>query len=164
MKSATGTDGEASRARGDILRVAVLGTGRMGKIHLAALAKFRDDGLTVGDRVIRVEPALYGRDPVKVRDVAAEFGVARTSTDLNELVDAPDVDVIDNCLVNSLHHAPLMRGIRNGKHVFSEKPLTIELGEAVELLAAARAAGVHHGVIQNMRFNPGPHQVKVLID
>jgi predicted dehydrogenase len=148
----------------DRLTVAVLGTGRMGRIHLAALAKLRDEGLLVGDRRVSVEPALYGRDPTKVREAARELGIERTSTELNGLIDAPDVQVIDNCLVNALHYAPLLRGIERGKHVFTEKPLTPELAESEALLAAARAAQVHHGVIQNMRFNPGPAKAKELID
>jgi predicted dehydrogenase len=72
--------------------------------------------------------------------------------------------VVDNCLVNAEHYAPLMRAIDAGKHVFTEKPLTIELNEAERLLQAARSAGVQHGVIQNMRFNPGPRQTKALLD
>lgn len=152
------------RAIPDKLTVAVLGTGRMGQIHVAALAKLRGEGLMVGDKRIAIEPALYGRDPAKVAAVAAEHRIQRTSTELNELIDAPEVDVVDNCLVNALHVGPLLRAIHNRKHVFTEKPLTIELAEAEELLAAATAAGVHHGVIQNMRFNPGPAKAKELIE
>jgi predicted dehydrogenase len=148
----------------DTLTVAVLGTGRMAGIHLAALANLRERGLVVGDRRVSVEPAVYGRDPDKVRAAAEQYGVRRTSTRLEELIDAPDVDVVDNCLVNSEHFGPLMRAIDAGKHVFTEKPLTIELGEAERLLAAARAAGVHHGVIQNMRFNPGPRKARQMIE
>jgi predicted dehydrogenase len=148
----------------DTLTVAVLGTGRMAGIHLAALASLRERGLMVGDRTVSVEPAVYGRDPDKVRAAAEQHGVRRTSTRLEELIDAPDVDVVDNCLVNSEHFGPLMRAIEAGKHVFTEKPLTIELGEAERLLAAARGAGVHHGVIQNMRFNPGPRKARQLIE
>ncbi|HEX5414506.1 MAG TPA: Gfo/Idh/MocA family oxidoreductase, partial [Chloroflexota bacterium] len=129
-----------SNASPDKLTVAVLGTGRMGQIHLAALAKLRDEGLVAGGRRVAVEPVLYGRDPTKVAELAAAYRVGQTSTDLDGIVDAPDVNVVDNCLVNSLHFAPLMRAIKNGKHVFTEKPLTPELPEAEELLAAARAA------------------------
>jgi predicted dehydrogenase len=148
----------------DSLTVAVLGTGRMAGIHLAALANLRERGLMVGDRRVSVEPAVYGRDPDKVRAVAEQYGIRRTSTRLEELIDAPDVDVVDNCLVNSEHFGPLMRAIDSGKHVFTEKPLTIELSEAERLLAAARSAGVQHGVIQNMRFNPGPRKARQLIE
>lgn len=146
------------------LTVAVLGTGRMAVIHLAALAELRDRGLVVDGHTVRVEPAVYGRDAAKVRAVAETYGIARTSTELDEMIDASDVDVIDNCLVNAQHFAPLMRAIDRGKHVFTEKPLTIELHEAERLLDAARAAGVHHGVIQNMRFNPGPRTARQLIE
>lgn len=148
----------------DSLTVAVLGTGRMAGIHLAALANVRERGLMVGDRRVSVEPAVYGRDPDKVRAVADQYGIRRTSSRLEELIDAPDVDVVDNCLVNSEHFGPLMRAIDSGKHVFTEKPLTIELSEAERLLAAARSAGVQHGVIQNMRFNPGPRKARQLIE
>ena len=145
------------------MKVAVLGTGRMAAIHLAALAALRERGLHVDGRTVAVEPAVYGRDPAKVRDLAGQYGVKRTSSRLEELIDAPDIDVVDNCMVNSEHFGPLMRAIDAGKHVFTEKPLTIELGEAERLLAAARKAGVHHGVIQNMRFNPGPRKAKELL-
>jgi predicted dehydrogenase len=148
----------------DALTVAVLGTGRMAGIHLAALADLRDRGLRIDGRTVRVEPAVYGRDPEKVRVVAEQYGIRRTSTRLEELIDAPDVDVVDNCLVNAEHYGPLMRAIDAGKHVFTEKPLTIDLSEAERLLAAARSAGVHHGVIQNMRFNPGPRKARELLD
>jgi predicted dehydrogenase len=112
---------------------------------------------------VRVEPAVYGRDPAKVDAAAKQYGVRRTSTRLDELIDAPDVDVVDNCLVNAEHFTPLMRAIHADKHVFTEKPLTIELYEAERLLQAARSAGVQHGVIQNMRFNPGPRKAKELL-
>ena len=148
----------------DSLTVAVLGTGRMAGIHLAALAELRDRGMQVDGRTVRIEPAVYGRDPSKVRAVAEQHGLKRTSTRLDELIEAPDVDVVDNCLVNAEHYAPLMRAIDADKHVFTEKPLTIELAEAERLLQAARSAGVHHGVIQNMRFNPGPRKARELMD
>ena len=113
---------------------------------------------------VAVIPALYGRNASRVAELAARYGVERTSTTLEELIDAPDVSVVDNCLSNHLHFGPLMRAIEARKHVFSEKPLTIEIAEAVQLLAAARAAGVQHGVIQNMRFNTGPRRAALIED
>jgi predicted dehydrogenase len=148
----------------DVLVVAVLGPGRLGETHLAALARLRERGLVVDGRRVAIVPALYGRNAERVRAVADRYGVDRISTELNELIDAPDVAVVDNCLSNHLHFEPLMRAISAGKHVFSEKPLTIELDEAAHLLHSARAAGVQHGVIQNMRFNAGPRRARGLIE
>jgi predicted dehydrogenase len=108
------------------------------------------------DRGLPIEPALYGRNAERVGELAERYDLQRTSTSLYELVEDPEVAVVDNCLSNHLHFEPLVRAIERGKHVFSEKPLTIELAEAAQLLELARAAGVLHGVIQNMRFNAGP--------
>jgi predicted dehydrogenase len=144
--------------------VAVLGPGRLGETHIAALARIRDRGLDVSGRRVDVVPALYGRNVERVRELAARYGLDRTCTRLDELIEAHDVTVVDNCLSNHLHFGPLMHAIDSAKHVFSEKPLTIELGEAEQLLAAARTAGVQHGVIQNMRFNPGPRRAHALIE
>src|SRR5712691_9050609 len=148
----------------DALVVAVLGPGRLGETHLAALARLRERALVVDGRPVAIVPALYGRNAERVRAVAERYGVERVSTELDELIDAPDVAVVDNCLSNHLHFEPLMRAIASHKHVFSEKPLTIELDEAVQLLEAAQAAGVQHGVIQNMRFNAGPRRARGLIE
>jgi len=153
-----------SAASPDALVVAVLGPGRLGETHLAALARLRARGLIVDGQNVAIVPALYGRNKERVRELADRYAVERTSTELGELLDAPDVSVVDNCLSNHLHFEPLLRAIKSRKHVFSEKPLTIELEEAVQLLGAARAAGVQHGVIQNMRFNPGPRRARELID
>jgi predicted dehydrogenase len=141
----------------DSLVVAVLGPGRLGETHVAALARLRDRGLPI-------QPALYGRNANRVDELAEQYGLRRTSTRLNELIDAPEVAVVDNCLSNNLHVEPLLRAIEHGKHVFSEKPLTIELADATQLLDRARGAGVHHGVIQNMRFNAGPRQARERLD
>jgi predicted dehydrogenase len=148
----------------DALVVAVLGPGRLGETHVAALANLRERGLDVGGRQVAIIPALYGRNASRVQELADRYGVERTSTHLDELLDAPDVSVVDNCLSNNLHYGPLMQAIERGKHVFSEKPLTIELGEAAQLLEAANAAGVQHGVIQNMRFGAGPRRARALIE
>ncbi|HLZ25856.1 MAG TPA: Gfo/Idh/MocA family oxidoreductase [Chloroflexota bacterium] len=148
----------------DALVVAVLGPGRLGETHVAALARIRNRGLEVNGKRVAVLPALYGRNASRVAELAERYGVERTSTTLHELIDAPDVTVVDNCLSNHLHFEPLMRAIELKKHVFSEKPLTIELAEAVQLLGAARAAGVQHGVIQNMRFNTGPRRARGLVE
>jgi len=142
----------------------VLGPGRLGETHLAALARLRERGLVVDGRPVAIVPALYGRNAERARAVAERYGVERISTELDELIDAQDVAVVDNCLSNHLHYEPLMRAIASAKHVFSEKPLTIELDAAVRLLHAAETAGVQHGVIQNMRFNPGPRRARGLIE
>jgi predicted dehydrogenase len=146
------------------ITVGILGTGRMARLHAIALKHLREEGgITVNGETWPVDIALYGRDPVKVAALAQEIGIRRTSTDLNAFIDDPDIHVIDNCLINSLHYEPLLRAVRNGKHAFTDKPLTIHLHEAEHLLEEARKAGVHHGIIQNMRFAAGPARAREIL-
>src|SRR6185437_10011047 len=149
---------------GSGITVGVLGTGRMARLHLHALNSIRREGLTVGGTRWPLSLAVYGRDSAKVQELAREFDTSIATSDINELVDRPDVAVVDNCLVNSLHYEPLLRAVRNGKHCFTDKPLTAELPDAEKLLQAAREAGIHHGIVQNMRFQAGTARAKEMID
>ena len=84
---------ESSLMGTDALVVAVLGPGRLGETHLAALARLRERGLVVDGRPVAIVPALYGRNAERARAVAERYGVERISTELDELIDAPDVAV-----------------------------------------------------------------------
>ena len=144
------------------LTVGVLGTGRMGRLHLNALANIRETGVVVDGAAWPVRFGVYGRNPARVdecvRDYAPDFAVL----DMDELIDRSDV--VDNCLVNSLHYGPLSSAIGLGKHCFTDKPLAMDAAEAESLLAAARDAGVRHGIVQNMRFQAGPARLKEMIE
>lgn len=145
------------------LTVGVLGTGRMAQLHGAALRAIQERGLTIGGERHDVSIALYGRDPAKVAPLAEACGAVKTSTDLDGFIDDPAINVIDNCLINRLHFDPLLRAIHNGKHVYTDKPLTNTAAEGRYLLRAARQASVQHGIVQNMRFQGGTSRAKEII-
>jgi predicted dehydrogenase len=86
--------------------VAVLGPGRPGETHVAALRRLQQRALDIEDRRVSVVPALYGRNADKVRAVAERREVERTSTDLAKLIEADNVAVVDNCPSNRLHFGP----------------------------------------------------------
>ncbi|MEW6047571.1 MAG: Gfo/Idh/MocA family oxidoreductase [Bacillota bacterium] len=148
----------------DRLTVAVLGTGRMGAVHTRALQQIARRGLEANGRRVTLEVVLYGRNPTKLEALARETGVERTFSELDALWQAEGIDVVDNCLINDLHYDVLRRAIDRGLHVFTEKPLTIRLDQARDLLSRAERAGVHHGIVQNMRFQAGPARAKELIE
>jgi len=142
----------------------VLGTGRMAHRHARALAAIQRDPVVVDGQPLPLRFGVYGRSPDKaaalVRDTQADFATDH----LEGAIGRYDVDVVDNCLVNRLHYAPLMRAIDQGKHVFNDKPLGVTLDESVRLRDAAVRAGVRHGMIQNMRFQAGPAAAKAALD
>ena len=145
------------------LTVGVLGTGRMAQLHSTALRSIQEKGLVIAGERHNVAVAIYGRDPAKVAPLAEACGAVKTSTGLESFIDDPDINVIDNCLVNRLHFTPLLQAIQNGKHVYTDKPLTNTAAEGRYLLRAARQTGVHHGIVQNMRFQGGTSKAREII-
>lgn len=151
--------------RQDTLLISVLGTGRMAGLHLRALQALSEAGVETGGRVLMPRVLLYGRDRGKVAALAeAHPVVTGTTPSLDEALERRDVGAVDNCLTNVLHFEPLLRAVRAGKHAFTDKPLGMTLEEGKALLAEAERAGVVHGIIQNMRFQPGPAAARRLLD
>jgi predicted dehydrogenase len=144
------------------LSVGVLGTGRMGRLHLNALANIRKTGVVMDGESWPVKFGVYGRTPAKVDECVRDYAPDFALLDVDELIERSDV--VDNCLVNSLHYGPLSSAIGLGKHCFTDKPLAMDAAEAESLLAAARDAGVRHGIVQNMRFQAGPARLKEMIE
>ncbi len=137
----------------------------MTALHLRALQNLAAAGITGPEGAVEPRVLLYGRDPAKIAALEATHPVVvGTTTDLDEATGRPDVEAVDNCLTNVLHFGPLMKAVEGGKHAFTDKPLGMTVEEGAELLAAARRRGVTHGIIQNMRFQPGPVAAKRLLD
>jgi len=109
-------------------------------------------------RVVAVADVDEGR-----RREAAERFNARPYAGADDLLTAPDVDVV--VISTPPHtHAPLaLRAIRAGKHVFCEKPLALSLEEADAVIAAAAEEGVCVTVNYVLRRNPLTRRLRVLL-
>jgi len=143
-------------------------TGRMGtNQHLArsVMAIRREGGVLLADgtRVIP-DPILVGRSAGKLRKLAAEHGVERWTTDLDEALRNPDDAVFFDAASTRLRSAVLKRAIAAKKHIYCEKPVATSLGQALGLCRAAKHAGVRHGVVQDKLWLPGLLKIKALRD
>ena len=61
---------------------------------------------------------------------------------VDELLAVDEIEIVVNLTIPAVHAEIGLRAVAAGKHVWSEKPLALDRGQADELLAAARAAGV----------------------
>ena len=143
-------------------------TGRMGtNQHLArsVMAIRKEGGVRLGDgtRVIP-DPILVGRNAEKLKKLAAEHGVERWTTDLDEALRNPDDAVFFDAASTRLRSAVLKRAIAAKKHIYCEKPVATSLGQALGLCRAAKHAGVRHGVVQDKLWLPGLLKIKALRD
>jgi predicted dehydrogenase len=79
----------------------------------------------------RVElAAVCARTPGEVEAFARKHEIGRVFTDYRELVECPDVEVVDVCATTDVHHEVAIAAARAGRHVIVEKPLTGYFGEA----------------------------------
>lgn len=123
------------------LRTAVIGVGYLGRFHAQKYAALADAELV----------AVVDRDPERARAVAAEVG-ARALTDPETLVG--EVDAVSIVVPTRQHHAIASRFLATGTHVLIEKPITVTVAEADDLVALAQRHGVQLQVGHLERFNP----------
>ncbi|HEY6513100.1 MAG TPA: Gfo/Idh/MocA family oxidoreductase [Burkholderiaceae bacterium] len=143
-------------------------TGRMGmNQHLIRSIKaIRDQGgvaLANGDRVMP-DPILIGRNAEKIEALAKAHGVARFGTDIAKALANRDDTVFFDAATTQMRPALLTQAIEAGKHIYCEKPVATNLGDALALFQRAQARGIKHGVVQDKLFLPGLMKLKMLVD
>ncbi len=135
------------------LRIGILGAARIADEGIVAPAR------TLGHQVV----AVAARDRSRAEAFAAERGIVRVHDSYASLIADPDVDLVYNGLVNSLHAQWNLAALQAGKHVLSEKPLTSNAGQAHTVRTAARtspgriAEGFHY------RHHPVNLQLRELV-
>jgi predicted dehydrogenase len=85
--------------------------------------------------------AIAGRDPARLAEFQAEFGIASTYSwqAAERLIEHPSVDAVYIPLPNSMHAEWTVRALQAGKHVLCEKPLALTVAEADRVTSAAAA-------------------------
>jgi predicted dehydrogenase len=125
------------------LRAAIAGTGFIGRVH-ARSARL------AGAELVGVSAS----SPERAAAAAAELGAGRGFASSDELVSAPDVDVVHICTPNHLHVPLAEAALRAGKHVICEKPIATGTAEAARLREALRASDAVLAVPFVYRYYP----------
>jgi predicted dehydrogenase len=124
-----------------MLKVGVFGTGHLGKFHLNNW-KLIPDAEIIG---------FYDPDDQTASEVAEKYQIKRflNPEELLDLCDAADI------IAPTPEHFSLCEmAIRKGKHVFVEKPLANDMGEARTLLKLVKESNIKLQVGHVERFNP----------
>jgi predicted dehydrogenase len=126
------------------IRIAVVGTGFGVRIQVPAL---------VASGRFEVV-ALVGRREVPARELAAQCGVSRGLTSLDDALAIPAVQAVSIATPPDTHADYAIRAARAGKHVLCEKPMARTLAEARAMRDAVRSAGVVGLIDHEFRFDP----------
>jgi predicted dehydrogenase len=110
--------------------------------------------------------ACYGReeDRDKLEAFAERWGYESIETDWRKVIERDDIDLVDVCAPNFLHHDMVIAAAESGKIVVCEKPLAMNVAEAEEMVAAVESAGVANMVSFNYRRVPAIALFKQVID
>jgi len=146
----------------DIIQIGLLGFGAMGRTHTWAVQNL---------------PFFYGELPFAAKTVgvcttsleksarvAEEFHIPMATANEDDLINSPEIDVIDICTPNIYHVETIKKAIAAGKHVLCEKPLCVSPAEAREILSVPRREGQICGMVFNNRYLAPIMRAKQLID
>jgi predicted dehydrogenase len=98
--------------------------------------------------------AIASRNQRNAEEVARKLGIPKAYGSYEELLSDPEIEAIYNPLPNHLHVPWSIKAAEAGKHVLCEKPLSVTVAEAQELLRAQNKAGVKIGEAFMVKTNP----------
>lgn len=127
-----------------MIRVGILGSGFIADCYADSLLDVREGVLA----------ANFSRDPERAAQFAERWNSPAWTTDLAELCERPDVDLVIVALPNEAHVEAVRAVAAAGKGVVCTKPLARTGAEAAEILRIVREAGVWHGYAESSVFSP----------
>jgi predicted dehydrogenase len=142
--------------------IGMVGFGFIGKVHTHSYQSL---------------PLFFDQCPVKAdlvgvctsrqetAEAAAEVGGYSFGTsDFQQLLECDDIDVIDVCTPNHLHKQQIIAAFEAGKHVYCDKPLTVDMASAEAIAASAQQHPERcHGMAFHCRFIPATMRARELI-
>ena len=137
-----------------MIRAAIVGIGRWGRTLVGAVQG-------QSDRLRFV--AGHTRTRSKAEVFCAEHGIALKDS-LDDILRDPGIEAIVFATPHSEHGGQVELGAEAGKHVFMEKPFTLDRASAARAVAAAGRAGIVLGVAYPRRFHPNMRELKARIE
>jgi predicted dehydrogenase len=136
-----------------VIRAAIVGLGRWGRTLVGAVqGKSTEFGFIAG----------HSRTRETAEPFCAEHGIGWRDS-LDQILGDPEIDAVVFATPHSQHGAQVERTAAAGKHVFMEKPFTLDVPSAEGAVAAASRAGIVLGVAYPRRFHPAMIELKTRI-
>jgi predicted dehydrogenase len=135
------------------IKVAVIGTGFMGRVHTEAIRRLGNVEVVAVADVTADLAERFGR----------QFGVERATGDYRTLLADAGIEALHVCTPNALH-CPISKEVMlAGKHVLCEKPLALSSAEARELVDVAKATGAVNCLNHNLRYYPVVQHIRQMV-
>ncbi|MES1225666.1 MAG: Gfo/Idh/MocA family oxidoreductase, partial [Bacteroidota bacterium] len=126
-------------------RIAMLGSGFIGRFYAESL-----HGQRSKDKIV----SIYARKEENAKKFAADYGCEQWTTNMEEAIANPNVDVVCIALPNNVHIDAVMLCCKHKKAVVTTKPLGRNGEEALKMLKAVEAAGIFNGYLEDLVYTP----------
>ncbi len=108
------------------------------------------------------EIVFYDRNIDRAEALVELFGGSIVHT-VEELFEDPDIVAVSDCSSNENHHLFSTKALLSGKHVLCEKPISLTVAHAQEIIAAQKKSGKKLMVDHNQRFTPAHQKAKEIL-
>lgn len=126
------------------MKIGIIGAGRIGKIHADNLLRLQGVEIkTIAD--------LYADQALQ--DWAADRGIMHVTKDSAEIMQDSDIHAIFICSITETHVPLILQAAKAGKHIFCEKPLSMDIHQTKEVIEVVHKAGVKLQIGFNRRFD-----------
>lgn len=139
----------------DELNIGIVGPGRVAGAHIEAFRSVNGANVT----------AVCSRSKHNEADLEKKYGIPlKAYTNYEEMLEDPDIHIIDICTINSLHAMQAIKAAEAKKHIIIEKPICLTFDEAKELRDAIHKNGTNVCVCFECRYSDHFTMVRSVID
>ena len=135
------------------MKAGIIGCGNISKIYAEAGGKFRNLEIL----------ACADLDFDRARELAEKHGIPRPLR-VEQLLADRDIELVINLTIPAVHAEVGMEALKNGKHLYNEKPLALKRRAAREMVALAREKGLLVGCAPDTFLGAGLQTCRKLID
>lgn len=128
-----------------MLRISMLGSGFIGRFYADSI-----QGLRSKDKIVSV----YSRREETTRKFATDYNCKHWTTNMEESIAHPEVDLVCIALPNNLHEEAVRLCCKHKKAVMTTKPLGRNAAEAKRMLDMVEAAGIFNGYLEDLVYTP----------
>jgi predicted dehydrogenase len=136
------------------IKVGIIGCGSITKLRHAP--EYKSNPYV--DEII-----FYDRNLERATGLANQFG-SSVAQSVEELLADPTVEVISDCSSNEFHHIFSTKALLRGKHVLCEKPISLTVEQAKQIIEAQKKSGKKLMVDHNQRFTRAHQKAKEIIE
>lgn len=141
---------------GPDLGYAIIGCGWVSDAHGVAVRALAKEGVHL--------IAVADQDKSRADNFAKRYGVDFSTDDYREILSRSEVDVVSICLPDFLHEEVTVEAAKRGKHVLCEKPLSLNLETAENMVRSCLDVGVNLGIVFNHRYSPDNIRVRGAVE